>query len=372
MSKTTVLKTTGGLICAVIGALVGWYLNDIVASGPMGAQQAAMGAQGGMKAGVTAITVKESFLNPAAEYIAQVEPVEDVMIRSEVSGYVDSVNFTEGSLVNEGDVLFQIDPRTYQAEANQAEAALINARKRYDRMKNADPRSVSKTDLETAEADLLSAQAAYDRAKVSLEYTEIKAPVRGRIGAAEVKKGNYVTSSSGALARIVQVDPIRVTFSMTDREYLALRQRELAGDDSARVAQVKLPSGPLLPTLGKKDFDDNAINPETGTIAVRYLFENKDQLLIPGGYVTALLRNAKEEKGILIAQKAVLVDRQGAYVLTVSENGVVGTARIEPGTQIGTELSVLSGLKEGDRIIVDGVQKAQPGATVNVTLAEDK
>lgn len=369
MSKKQIFIVGG---TALVAGTAGWYLNGVVVAKAMAAQQAAMAAQAGMKAGVTAMTVKETFLNPAAEYIAHIEPVEDVEIRSEVSGYIDAVNFTEGSLVKEGDVLFRIDPRTYQAQANQAEAALINARKRYDRMKKADPRSVSKTDLETAEADLLSAQAAYDRANVSLEYTDIKAPVSGRIGAAEVKKGNYVTSSSGALARIVQVDPIRVTFSMTDREYLALRQRELAGDTGARVAQVKLPDGSLFPTLGNKDFDDNAINPETGTIAVRYLFENKDQLLIPGGYVTALLRNEDDGKGILVPQKAVLVDLQGAYVLTVNEENIVGTTRIEPGIQIGTGIAVLSGLENGDRVIVDGVQKAQPGAAVTVTLLEDK
>lgn len=359
-------------VAALIGGVVGWFIHSMVVSRMMAAQQAAMAAQAGMKAGVTAVELKETFLNPADEYIAKVEPIEDVMIRSEVAGYIETVHFTEGGMVDEGDVLFTIDQRTYQAAVDAAEADVLRAERLYDRMKKADVRSVSKSDLETAESELLRAQAALDQAQVNLDYTEIKAPVSGRIGAAEVKKGNYVSSASGVLARIVQVDPIRVAFSLTDREYLSLRQRELSGDESMRVAKVRLPDGTVLSTVGKKDFDDNAINPETGTIAVRYLFENGDRLLIPGGYVTALLRNPDEEKGVLVPQKSVLVDQQGAYVLTVDEEDVVGTARIEPGVQIGTDVEVLSGLKEGDRIVVDGVQKAKPGAAVSVTLLEDK
>ncbi|MDD3275605.1 MAG: efflux RND transporter periplasmic adaptor subunit, partial [Kiritimatiellales bacterium] len=200
-------------------------------------------------------------------------------------------------------------------------------------------------------------------------YTEIKAPVSGRIGAAQVTKGNYVTSASGALARIVQIDPIRVTFSLTDREYLALRQQDLSGTGTVRVAQVRLPDETVLPTLGKKDFDDNAIDPQTGTIAVRYLFDNPDGLLIPGGYVTALLRDQNAEKGIKIPQRAQLVDQQGTYVLAVDEKNMVSPVRIVTGTQIGTDVVVLSGLKEGDRIIVDGVQKTRAGATVQVSEA---
>jgi membrane fusion protein (multidrug efflux system) len=238
-------------------------------------------------------------------------------------------------------------------------------------MKSADVRSISKSDMDSAESMLLRAKAALQLAQVSLNYTEIKAPVSGRIGAAYVTKGNYVTSASGALARIVQIDPVRVVFSLTDREYLALRQKEIAGLGSVRIAQVRLPGGTVLPVSGKKDFDDNAINPATGTIAVRYLFDNADGLLVPGGYVKILLENQDAEKGIRIPQKAVLVDQQGSYVLTVDEAGKVSPARIKPGVQLGAELIVQSGLKAGDRIVIDGVQKAVPGATVKVTLAEE-
>ncbi len=374
MNKKTIF-VMGGV--AVVSGLAGWFIHGMV-----GGKKGGMPPMGGMQmppATVAVQTVLQSKLQPAEEYIAKVDPVEDVMIRSEVSGYIDAVHFTEGSLVKAGDLLFTIDRRTYQAKADAAEADMNRAQKLYERMKAADSRSVSKSDLDTAESDFLRAQADYNMARVLLDYTEIKAPVSGRIGAALVTKGNYVTSSSGALARIVQIDPIRVTFSLTDREYLKFRKQAIDGTGGVRVAQVRLPGGTILmrpssqvPTIGKKDFDDNAIDPETGTIAVRYLFDNPDGLLVPGGYVTALLRNQDAEKGIKIPQKAQLVDQQGTYVLAVDEKGAVSAVRIVIGAQIGADVVVLSGLKEGDRIIVNGVQKARPGATVNAIQAEAK
>lgn len=311
-------------------------------------------------------TVLPTHLQPSVDYIAAVEPVQDVMILSEVSGYIEQVHFTEGSRVKAGDLLFTIDRKKYQAAADAAAAELARAQKLYDRMKTADERSISRADLESAESALLQAQAASDLAQVSLNYTEIKAPVSGLIGAANLTKGNYVTAASGPLARIVQIDPVRVTFSLTDREFLKFRRVEQSGTGSTRVAQVRLPDGTLLPTLGNKEFDDNTINPQTGTIAVRYLFDNPDGLLIPGGYVTALLRDPDGETGIKIPQKALLVDQQGTYVLTVDAQNTVSAALIVPGPQIGLDIVVQSGLKEGDRLIVDGVQKARAGATVNV------
>lgn len=362
MNKKKIIVIAG---IVAVSALAGWFARGLF--GPKGGGHPGMGGMQMPPATVVVQTVLQSELQPADEYIAKVDPIEDVMIRSEVSGYIDSVHFTEGGMVKEGDLLFTIDRRSYQAVADAAEAELNRTRKLYDRMKAADARSISKSDLENAESAFLSAQAAYNLAKVSLDYTAIKAPVSGRIGAAQLTKGNYVTPASGALARIVQIDPVRVTFSLTDREYLKLRQQENAGSGGVRVAQARLPDGTVLPNLGKKDFDDNAIDPQTGTLAVRYLFDNAEGLLVPGGYITALLRNQDAEKGIKIPQQALLVDQQGTYVLTVDETKSVSQVRITTGAQIGTDVTVLSGLKEGDRIVVDGVQKARPGATVQAT-----
>ncbi len=346
---------------AVVSLGAGWMIRGLFVGGPP--------PMGGMQmppATVRVLAAQETLLSVADEYIASVEPIQEVMIRPEVSGRIEQVHFVEGSSVKEGDLLFSMDRSSYQATANAAEAEMIRAKKRNDRLKKADVRSVSALDLEAAEGDALSAKAAYDLAKVDLDRTSIFAPISGRIGAAKVTKGNYVTPASTELARIVQIDPIRVVFSQTDRDYLAARQKEIAGNSAAFEARVVLPDGSVFPSIGKKDFDDNAINPSTGTIAVRYLFDNSNGLLLPGAYVKARISNPAGETGIKIPLRSLLIDQDGTYVLTVDEAGVVGTARVVSGDQIGANVIILSGLNPGDQVVIDGLQKARPGATVQV------
>lgn len=361
MNKKAIFKTAGMVIA---GAVIGWFAKGLFGGG--GGMPPGMGGMQMPPAMVNVLTVEKTLLDVADETIAQVEPLQDVAVRPEVSGKIEQINFEEGAFVNEGDLLFTIDRSAYQATADAAEAEMIRAKKRYDRLKEVDPRSVSATDLETAESEALRSKAAYDLAKVDLDYTEIKAPVSGRIGSVMVKKGNYVTPGMEELTRIVQLDPIRIVFSQTDREYLAMRRRELSGDAAALEARVILSDGSVFPTIGKKDFDDNAINPQTGTIAVRYLFDNPAGLLIPGGYVTVRLSNPTGEKGIKIPLRSMLIDQNGAYVLTVDEAGTVGTIRVEAGEQVGSDIIILSGLNPGDRVVIDGIQKAKPGATVQI------
>ena len=360
MNKTAIFKTVGA---GVVGAAMGWFGRGMMGGGE-GAPS--MGMMQMPPATVSVLVVEKTLLDAVDETIARVEPMQEVVLRPEVSGRIDQVHFAEGSVVKEGDLLFSIDRSAYQATADAAQAEMVRAKKRYDRLKNADVRSVSASDLETAESDWLRGKATYDLAMVDLNYTEIKAPIAGRIGAARVKKGNYVTPATDELALIVQLNPIRIVFSQTDRDYLALRRRELAGDAAALEARIVLSDGSIFPTIGKKDFDDNAINPMTGTIAVRYVFDNPDGLLVPGGYVTARLSNPAGEKGIKIPQRALLVDQDGAYVLSVDEAGTVGVVRVDVGDQVGPDAIILAGLKPGDRVVTDGVQKARPGATVQV------
>ncbi len=372
-----------GLVAGVAGLslLAGWVLRGVFSGGP----PPPMGPPPMPPAAVVAQVAHESSLELPREYIAQVEPMQEVRVTSEVPGYVDQVHFVEGASVEAGDLLYTIDQAQYiavvavrEAEVAQAKAELVRAEKFLRRMQGVDVRSISQADFETAEsalkraeAGLKQAKAGLNLAKINLDYTEVKAPIRGRIGVAEVTKGNYVTSENH-LARIIQTDPVRVVFSLTDREYLTFRQAELSGGVTPPVATVRLQNGTAFSGLGKKDFDDNKMNPETGTIAVRYVFENADGLLVPGSYVKIILEDPEPEKGIRILQKAVLVDAQGSYVLTVDEKGLVSRASIVPGEQIGVEVAVRSGLKEGDRVVVEGVQKAQPGATVAVSLLEDE
>jgi len=361
------LKIVGRMI--VVAALVGlgFVIRGFM---PAGGPPPGMGGMQMPPATVKVVEIREALLGAVDEYVARVEPLQEVSLRSEVSGRIEQVHFAEGSVVGEGDLLFTIDRAAYQATADAAEAEMIRAKKRYDRLQQADVRSVSASDLETAESDYLRGKAAYDLAKVDLDYTEIRSPIDGRIGSAMVKKGNYVTPATAELARIVQLDPIRVVFSQTDRKHLALHRRELAGTTAALEARIVLPDGSILPDIGKKDFNDNVINPSTGTIAVRSLFDNPDGLLVPGGYVRARLSDPAGERGIRIPQRALLLDSTGAYVLTVDDTGTVGMVRVEAGPQVEADVVILSGLKPGDRIVVDGVQKAFPGATVQVIPSE--
>jgi membrane fusion protein (multidrug efflux system) len=362
MSKILGRIVIGGLLVG-LGFFIRGYL-------PSGGPPPGMAGMQMPPASVKVVEVREMLLAKAEEYIARVEPVQEVVIRPEVSGRIEQIHFTEGAAVKEGDLLFTIDRAAYQATADAAEAEMIRAGKRYDRLKKADTRSVSASDLESAESDYLRGKAAYERAKVDLDDTEIRSPINGRIGAAFVKKGNYVTPAAIELARIVQLDPVRVVFSQTDREYLAMRRRQLAGTAVETEARIVLPDGSLFTGTGRKDFDDNAVNPSTGTIAVRYLFNNPDGLLMPGGYVTARLSNTAGEKGIRIPQRALLLDQNGSYVLTVDEAGTVGMTPVEAGEQVEGDVVIKSGLKPGDRVVVDGIQKARPGAIVQVIPSE--
>ncbi len=363
------MKIVSGVGIAAVFALAGWFGHGLL--GGKGGGAAPAGRPPMPPAAVVVQVLKEQPLQPVDEYIAQVEPMQQVTIRPQISGMIAAVHFKEGDPVKEGDLLFTIDRSSYQATADSAAAELDRAQKLYDRMKSADVRSISKAGMDTAESDLLRARAGLKLAQVSLDYTEIKAPISGRIGAAKITKGNYVTPGASVLASIVQTDPVRVVFSVTDRTWLTLRQQELAGKSAPLTAHVRLPNGEVLPTVGKKDFDDNAMNDRTGTIAVRFAFDNADSLLVAGSYVKILLENPALPKGIKVPQKAVLADQQGSFVLTVDEAGMVSQSRINPGAQLGADLIVQSGLKAGDRVVVDGVQKARPGAAVKVTVAED-
>ena len=376
------VKAIGKVVIAIVLIGVGYFISLFVPSG--GPPPGMMGMGEMPPPAVIAVELKERPLDVLDDHIATVEPVQEVMVRSEVAGYIDDVHFTEGSFVKAGDLLFTIDQKQYQAmvdvreaELARAKAELDRAEKFFKRMREANKRSVSQSDLDTAESDQLQAvanlkQAAanLNLAKIDLGYAKVRAPISGRIGMAKVTKGNYVTSASNELARIVQISPIRVVFSMTDRAYLDFRAQELAGTSDGMVAYIRLPNGTQLPLVGKKEFDDNVMNPETGTMAVRYLFDNPDGRLVPGGYVNILLGLRQRPMGIRIPQRAVLLDPKGSYVLTVNGEGQVGTARVEIGESVEGDFVVLSGLKAGDRIVVDGVQKARPGMTAQVTLPE--
>ena len=289
--------------------------------------------------------------------------------------------FQDGSLVQEGDVLFIIDQKRYKAAVSSAEAALDKANaslkqiqsdyKRElalytDHMLSQADLELSESNLANAKANVKAAQAALDLAKLDLEYTEVKSPISGYIGKALLTKGNLATAGASKLARVVQMDPIRVVFSITDKERLS-GMDQLTNPTSRPDIQIALPNGQTLEMPEAYLFADNEINAQTATMAVYAQTDNADNKLIPGNYVNVTVSLDKFRPVILIPQTSVSQDATGQYVMTVDNNNTVIQKYITVGDAVGGQYVVLNGLNEGDRVVTIGQQKLQNGQTVTVS-----
>ncbi len=334
-------------------------------------------------------TVAETDLAVQREYIGKVEAIQNVSLKPQVNGEIMKVHFKEGSLVKAGQVLFSIDSSQYQAtvslrkaEVEKAKANLDRAAKYFERLKAADKRSVSKSDLDIAESEVLQGKAAVLQAKAALQlaqidlaHTRITAPITGQIGAAMFTKGNYVSSSTGALATIVQTNPIRVSFAMPDRDYLNQIEKFKKNGKSVYKTTLKLTNGKILPVSGERDFEDNEIDQQSGTMKVRLRFPNSAGFLIPGAMVRLGTEPVDRKIALVIPQVAILADAQGDYAYAVDSGNVAQQKRIKLGTEVGTMREVLEGLQKGDKIIVQGVQYVRPGMAVKpmeVSVSETK
>jgi membrane fusion protein, multidrug efflux system len=227
-----------------------------------------------------------------------------------------------------------------------------------------------------AQADVLAAQAAVQTAELNLSYTRITSPIDGRIGVTAVTAGNLVSPSTGSLATIVQLDPIRVVFSVSDRDVLAVQQQYegLSPQELVKryVPKLRLANGAEYAQDGSVEFVDNRVDPATGTIAVRAMFPNPQQILLPGQFVTALIRPERSERRPVVPVAAVQQDREGRFVLVLDQQNRVAQRRIEIGPQIDQVFAVEHGLREGETVILGGVQKVQPGMAVQPTRAGDQ
>lgn len=264
----------------------------------------------------------------------------------------------------------------------QAEATLTKARQYLHRVRAVSPGLVSAADIDNAVTDELHAKARLQETKADIElseldfgYTVIRAPIKGRIGRTAFTKGNLVGPDSGPLARIVQMDPIRVVYSISEKDLAAVRAAlGYSSPDKKQytlVPRIKVPNGEILKTSGHVDFVDNAVDAKTGTVAIWAVFDNHDGFLLPGQYVTVLVSRSQGKQLPMVPQAAVLEDRDGRYVLVVDSENRVIQRRIISGPVIGTLWAVESGLAAGETVIVQGVQKVQPGQIVK-TITEDE
>jgi RND family efflux transporter MFP subunit len=318
------------------------------------------------------------------EFTGRFEAVQRVEVRTRVSGYVSSVNFSEGSEVKKGEVLFVIDPRPYQAERDKAAAGLAQARSqlvlaRSERERGSKllaQRAISQEEYDTrtagdqqAEANVEAAKAALDAAALNLEFTRVTAPIAGRISRALVTSGNFVTNGQTLLTTLVSLDPIYVSFDGDEQEYLKyLRAARAAADGSSHEArnpvQVGLANEGGFPHQGVMVFVDNALDPQTGTIRSRALLENHDRLFTPGLFARIRLLGSAEHDAVLVNDSAIGTDQTVRYVLVVDQSNHVEYRPVELGPVIDGLRVVQTGLKAGETIVVNGLQRVRPGAQV--------
>jgi membrane fusion protein (multidrug efflux system) len=317
------------------------------------------------------------------EYVGSVEAYRSVQVRARVEGILEKRHFIEGTDVKKGQLLYTIDPLNYEANLRdaqgqlaQAQANLANARTRearYAPLVKED--AISKQDyddalsqLKQAEAMVNSAKATVDRARLNLGYTKLYATEAGRIGQSLVPEGALVGKGEPTLlANIDKLDPIYVSFTIPDRDALILRKAIESGEMKATTgdtARFLLPDGSEYGKAGRIDFADRRVNPETGTIVLRAILPNSDPPLLPGMYVRVELTAAQRPNAILIPQQAVVKVPTGHVAFVVAPDGKVERRDLVVGEWHKEDWIIEKGLGAGDRVVVEGVQRVQPGMTV--------
>ena len=347
----------------------------------------ALGAPAGAQQGAPppAVLVQPAELAPIAdqsEFIGRAAAVDKVELRARVKGFLGPRKFSDGDIVKKDQVVFTIEPETYQAAVDQkvaqrdaASAALTNADLQYNRAAEllrtntgtVAVRDQRQSELLQAKAQLEDAKAQLRDAEIQLSYTEIKSPIDGRIGRAAVSPGNLVSPNSGVLATVASETPIRVLFPVTQRELLEARRDASIGDPPA--VRLKLADGSLFQEKGKLDFIDITVDPKTDGQIVRATFENKDNLLTDGQTVRVILEDNKPKSVIVVPQQAIALDQTGPYLFTVDDKNVVHLQRVKTGIVRNGMLVISEGLKAGDKVVVQGQQRIRDGMTVAPSVA---
>lgn len=332
---------------------------------------------------VSVSEVVEREVSDWEEYTGRLEAVKRVEVRPRVSGYVLGVHFTEGAEVRKGQLLFQIDPRPFQAEVDRARAELERARSqqvkakgdlaRGERLLAARAISREEYDQRTAasresNAAVAAATAALEAAALNLEFTRVTAPIAGRASRAQIVEGNLVASGTGSatlLTTIVSLDPVYAYFDIDERAFLryAAQARNGAANGGLPVA-LGLASESGHPHEGHLDFVDNGVDPDTGTIRVRGVFRNADRRFTPGLFVRVKLPLSERYPALLVNERAIGTDQGNKFVLVLDDKSTVQYRAVKLGPAIDGLRVVREGLKAGDRVVVNGLQRVRPGMPV--------
>lgn len=330
-----------------------------------------------------AVTVAQVLVRPvddADEFTGRLQAVDTIQLRPRVSGYVDSVHFKEGAIVRKGDLLFRIDPRPYQAEVDRLNANLAEAKanqalaqanaERADRLlaqhaiakEEADRQQ---TAAQSAKAQVASTGAALDAAKLNLGFTEIRAPIDGRVSNALVTPGNLVTSND-VLTSVVSIDPIYAYFDVDEHSYLKFDRLRREHGGSPQISMA-LADEKGFPHTGRVDFVDNQLRAGSGTIRLRAVFDNADASYTPGLYVRIQLRSDSRQPRALVDDRAVGADLGNKFVYVVDKDRKVEYRRVVTGPLLDGLRVVTEGLDAKDVVIVNGIQHVRPGVEVNPT-----
>ncbi|MBY8975283.1 efflux RND transporter periplasmic adaptor subunit [Rhodobacteraceae bacterium NNCM2] len=318
------------------------------------------------------------------EFTGRFEAVQRVEIRARVSGYLEEVLFRDGQLVEKGQVLYKIDPKPFEAEyaramaeLSSAEAEAVRARVELERGQQlVQTRTVAESTLDQrvatklrAEAQVAVAEAAVRTARLSLDYTEIKAPFAGRISDNQVDAGNLVLSGETLLATVVTTDPIHLVFTASEADFLKYTRLSLAGAlpssrNSPNEVDAKLIDEDDWSYTGAMNFLDNEFDPNAGTITGRAIFDNPDGILTPGLFARLRLIGSGEYEALLLPDSAIMSDQTRKIVMVIDEENTVSPRIVELGPLFKGLRVVRSGLEPNDRVVVNGIQRARPGGKV--------
>ncbi len=340
---------------------------------------------------VSVIRVQEKFIESEMELSGRVAAFRTAEVRPQINGIICKRMFTEGSDVVSGQTLYQIDKEIYQAALESARAGLAQAEaveyaarlkaQRYQKL--VDTKAVSVQEQieiqaawKQAQAQVLAAKAAVKTARINLNYTDIKAPISGRIGKSLVSEGALVTAQQpSALAAIQQLNPVYVDVSQSADELLRLRMQMLPNPSQNKKSmktrvQVLLPGEISHEQMGELAFSDVTVDPATESVILRAIIPNPDQLLLPGMFVRARLISAREQKMVMVPQSCLIRNNKGqSHVMVVTDASVVESRLVQTGPVLGQEIVIVHGLHKGEQVVVAGLQKIRPGMTVHPVLA---
>ncbi|MFG6431607.1 efflux RND transporter periplasmic adaptor subunit [Roseateles sp. LYH14W] len=370
---------------AVIAGAVGLLALGAIGFGQFG--QPAQANAGPAAPPATPVSVAQVVSQDVAawnEFSGRLEAVERVDVRARVSGAVQQIHFREGSLVKAGDLLVTIDPAPYQAEVARFEAqvAAAQARVTYSQSEAArakalwEDRAVARREFDEkdnaareAAANLRAAQAALQSAQLSLGYTQVRAPVAGRVGKIEVTQGNLVAAGAGApvLTTLVSVSPIYASFDADEkvvREALASLPSGATERRGLERIPVEMLAGSDKASTGRLQLVDNQVDARSGTLRVRAVFDNKDGALMPGQFAKLRMGQAKNEAALLVNERAVGTDQDKRYVIVVGQGNQAEWRPVTLGANVNGLRVVTTGLKAGERVVVGGVQRVRPGSVL--------